>query len=69
MANGESYDEFLKGLARQSGIATPTREDLARVDRKRNKKGSNKEWVSRTDVDAEHSVQDRDQASFPFSIV
>src|SRR4051812_41417886 len=37
--NGESYEEFLKGLARQSGIATPTREDLARVDRKRKKKG------------------------------
>jgi len=50
--NGESYDEFLKGLARQSGIATPTREDLARVDRKRKKKGSNKEWVSTSDADA-----------------
>jgi hypothetical protein len=25
---GESYEEFLKGLARESGIATPTREDL-----------------------------------------
>ena len=50
--NGESYDEFLKGLARQSGIATPTREDLARVDRKRKKKGSNKDWVSPSDVDA-----------------
>jgi transposase len=50
--NGESYDEFLKGLARQSGIATPTREDLARVDRKRKKKGSNQEWVSPSDGDA-----------------
>ena len=38
--NGQSYEEFLKGLAQQSGIATPTREDLARVDRKRKKKGS-----------------------------
>lgn len=50
--NGESYEEFLKGLARQSGIATPTREDLARVDRKRKKKGSNEEWVSSSDADA-----------------
>jgi transposase len=50
--NGESYDEFLKGLAQQSGIATPTREDLARVDRKRKKKGSNEEWMSPSDVDA-----------------
>src|SRR6266545_4043133 len=50
--NGESYQEFLKGLAQQSGIATPTREDLARVDRKRKKKGSNQEWVNPHDPDA-----------------
>ena len=50
--NGESYEGFLKGLAQQSGIATPTREDLARVDRKRKKKGSNDEWVSPHDPDA-----------------
>jgi hypothetical protein len=40
------YEEFLTGLAQQSGIQTPTREDLARVDRKRKRKGSNQEWVS-----------------------
>jgi transposase len=50
--NGETYEEFLKGLARESGIATPTREDLARVDRKREKKGSNEEWVNPHDPDA-----------------
>jgi len=50
--NGESYEDFLKGLARQSGIATPTREDLARVDRKRKKKGSNDDWVNPHDPDA-----------------
>ena len=50
--NGESYEEFLKGLARQSGVETPTREDLARLDRKRKKKGSNKEWVNPHDPDA-----------------
>jgi len=50
--NGQSYEEFLKGLAQQSGIATPTREDLARVDRKRKKKGSNQEWVNPHDPDA-----------------
>src|SRR6266550_1188109 len=50
--NGESYEEFLKGLAQLSGIATPTREDLARVDRKRKKKGSNREWVNPHDGDA-----------------
>jgi transposase len=50
--NGESYEEFLEGLARQSGVETPTREDLARVDRKRKKKGSNREWVNPHDRDA-----------------
>src|SRR5437588_4107318 len=50
--SGESYEEFLKGLAKESGIETPTREDLARVDRKRKKKGSNQEWVNPHDRDA-----------------
>jgi transposase len=50
--NAESYEEFLKRLARQSGVETPTREDLARVDRKRKKKGSNREWVNPHDRDA-----------------
>ena len=50
--NGASYDEFLTGLARQSGIETPTREDLARIDRKRKKKTSNEEWMSPSDPDA-----------------
>lgn len=49
---GESYDEFLRRLARASGIETPTREDLARLDRKRSKKGSNKDWVNPFDPDA-----------------
>ena len=40
--NGASYDEFLQGLAKESGIQTPTREDLARLDRKRKKKGATK---------------------------
>jgi transposase len=39
-------------LAQQSGIETPTREDLARVDRKRKKKGSKREWVSPSDPDS-----------------
>lgn len=48
--NGASYDESLTGLARQSGIETPTRED--RIDRKRKKKTSNQEWVSPSDPEA-----------------
>jgi transposase len=49
---GESYEEFLRGLAKASGIETPTREDLVRLDRKRKKRSSNKEWKSPADGDA-----------------
>src|SRR6202044_834112 len=49
---GESYEEFLRGLAKASGIETPTREALARLDRKRKKRTSNKEWKSPADEDA-----------------
>jgi len=49
---GESYEEFLKGLAKESGIETPTREDLARLDRKRKNKASNEDWVNPHDQDA-----------------
>src|SRR5580704_4231508 len=49
---GESYEEFLRGLAKASGIETPNREDLARLDRKRKKRMSNKEWESPADGDA-----------------
>jgi transposase len=49
---GESYEEFLRGLAKASGIATPTREDLVRLDRKRKKRTSNQEWKSPADEDA-----------------
>src|SRR5258705_8822135 len=49
---GASYQEFLTGLAQASGIATPTRADLARLDRKRKKKTSNEDWQSPWDPDA-----------------
>jgi transposase len=49
---GESYEEFLRGLAKASGIETPTREELARLDRKRQKRMSNQEWKSPADEDA-----------------
>jgi transposase len=50
---GESYDDFLKGLAKESGIETPTREQLARLDRKRKKKGNNDDWKNPHDPDAQ----------------
>jgi transposase len=49
---GAGYEEFLTGLAKASGIGTPTRADLARLDRKRKKKGSNDDWTSPADPDA-----------------
>jgi transposase len=51
--DGRSYQEFMTDLAEASGIETPTRQDLARVDRKRRKKVSNKEWVNPHDPDAQ----------------
>jgi transposase len=49
---GESYQEFLTRLAEASGIKTPTRAARARLDRKRKKKGSNKDWTHPHDPDA-----------------
>ena len=49
---GESYDAFLTRLAEASGLATPTRAELARFDRTRKKKGSNDDWTHPQDPDA-----------------
>jgi len=48
----ESYQDFLTKLAQASGIETPTRADLARIDRKRKKKASNDDWAHPHDPDA-----------------
>ena len=51
--SGKSYREMLTRMAEESGVATPTIEDLARLDRKRKgKKLSNQDWTSPTDPDA-----------------
>jgi transposase len=49
---GEKYNEYLTGLAKASGIETPTRADLTKLDKKRPKKGSNKDWEHPHDPDA-----------------
>ncbi len=49
---GENYQDFLTKLAQASGIETPTRADLARIDRKRKKKGSNDDWTHPHEPDA-----------------
>jgi transposase len=51
--SGEGYREMLSRMARESGIETPTADDLIRLDRARKgKKLSNAEWESPTDPDA-----------------
>ena len=49
---GETYQEFLIRLAKASGVRTPTRQALARLDRRRKKKGANTEWASPADPEA-----------------
>src|SRR3954468_5577644 len=52
-ADGEGYRAMLERLAAESGIATPTAEDLVRLDRKRKgERLSNAEWASPTDPEA-----------------
>ncbi len=50
--SGEKYEEFLKQLAKEAGIETPTREQLAQMDRKRTKRMTNEEWKNPHDPDA-----------------
>ncbi len=50
--DGRGYEEWLEEVARASGIETPTRQDLAKLDRKRPKKGSNQDWVHPHDPEA-----------------
>jgi transposase len=52
-ADGATYRAMLERLAEESGIATPTAEDLVRLDRKRKgKRLSNAEWASPSDPEA-----------------
>ena len=51
--SGEGYREMLTRMAKESGIETPTADDLVRLDRNRKgKKLSNADWKSPTDPDA-----------------
>src|SRR5258705_6721303 len=49
---GESYQKFLTRLAGAAGLKTPSREALARLDRRRKKRTSNTEWMNPSDPDA-----------------
>lgn len=48
----QNYQEFLTDLAKASGIDTPTREDLVKIDKKRKNKASNGDWENPHDPDA-----------------
>jgi len=51
--SGQDYLDYLKDLARESGIAEPTAEDARRLDRRRpGKRTSNRDWASPTDPDS-----------------
>ena len=50
--DGRGYEEYIKDLAKAEGIEQPTREQAARLDRKRKKKASNQDWKSPADADA-----------------
>ena len=46
--SGETYREMLTRMAKESGVETPTIDDLVRLDRKRKgKKLSNEDWMNR----------------------
>src|SRR5688572_12832632 len=50
---GEGYRAMLERLAVASGIATPTAEDLIRLDRRRKgKRLSNQDWAAPSDAEA-----------------
>jgi transposase len=49
---GERYDQYLRRLAAESGVETPTRQELARRDRRRKGKASNDDWQNPNDPDA-----------------
>ena len=50
--SGETYQAFLTQLGQASGVETPTRAALARLDRKRPKQGRNREWRHPHDPEA-----------------
>lgn len=51
-ATGQSYEAFVTALAHAEGLVEPSREQLARFDRKRKKRMSNKDWMHPHDPDS-----------------
>jgi transposase len=49
---GQAYEDYLRQLAEAEGIENATKEQLARLDRKRKKKASNDDWTNPHDPSA-----------------
>ena len=67
---GETYQEFLTRLAIESGIPSPTKADLKRIDkqRKANKKSSNEDWHNPHDPDAKIKKTPRDGTKMTYKV-
>jgi len=55
----QNYQAFLTDLAKASGIETPTREDLVKLDKKRKNKASNDDWPSALRLDSTELIEVR----------
>ena len=49
---GQTYDDYLRQLAAAEGVENASKEQLARLDRKRKKKASNDDWTNPNDPSA-----------------
>jgi transposase len=49
---GQTYDDYLRQLAAAEGVENASKEQLARLDRKRKKKASNDDWTNPHDPSA-----------------
>ena len=62
--NGETYRQMLTRMAQESGVATPTIDDLVRLDRARKgKRLSNEEWAADRSGCEDRAHEGRDDAS------
>lgn len=50
--SGEGWKQYIKRLAEEAGIENPSDEDARRLDRKRKKRVSNKDWESKSDPES-----------------
>jgi len=50
--SGESWREYVRRLAEEEGAEDPDDEDARRMDRRRDKRVSNKDWESKSDPDS-----------------